>query len=83
MNLPLGDLPSGNLSYDNVPGGEEGRTSGWSAMDPSRRRITAPAINASSLSKQKNSEGNEPGVTKETMVSCFSFSFFFCHTTSV
>lgn len=48
-------------------GGEEGR--GWSSNDPSRRRISGPAVNAGSLSKQKNPIANEASVSKDAMVS--------------
>ncbi|XP_008793210.2 casein kinase 1-like protein 2 isoform X2 [Phoenix dactylifera] len=68
---PSSGLAPAIVHADRQSGGEEGRPSGWSAMDPSRRRISAPAINASSLSRQKNSEGNDPGVTKETMFNYF------------
>ena len=58
-------------------GGEEGRTGGWSAMDPSHRRISAPAVSAGSLSKQKNPVGNESAVSKDAVVSqlCFCSSY--------
>lgn len=49
--------------------GVEGRSSGWSAMDPSRRRGSTPAVNAGSLSKQKIPVGNESAGTKDAMFS--------------
>lgn len=58
--------------YHFCPGGEEGRT-GWSASDPSRQRVSGPAINAGSLSKQKNPVANESAVGRDAMVSPFWF----------
>lgn len=57
-------------------GGEEGRTSGWSGTDPSRRRVSAPAINAASLPKQKSPVGNDSSGPKDAMVSWFLLHFF-------
>lgn len=54
-------------------GGEEGRTGGWSAVDPFHRRISAPAVSAGSLSKQKNPVGNESAFSKDAVVSHFCF----------
>ncbi|KAJ8645041.1 hypothetical protein MRB53_006789 [Persea americana] len=53
-------------------GGEEGRT-GWSANDPSRQRVSGPAINAGSLSKQKNPVANESAVGRDAMLSSSTF----------
>ncbi|KAL5698702.1 non-specific serine/threonine protein kinase [Ranunculus cassubicifolius] len=52
---------------DRQLGGEEGRHPGWSSSDPSRRRISAPGINAGSLSKQKSPVANDS--SKEAMLS--------------
>ena len=72
MNFLILLRSKGNIFFNLVPGGEEGRTSGWSGADPSRRRVSAPAVNAGSLSKQKNPVGNDsPGTTKEAMVRRF------------
>ncbi|PKA56446.1 Casein kinase I isoform delta-like [Apostasia shenzhenica] len=49
--------------------GEEGRTSGWSATDPSRRRLSAPAISAGSISKQRNTAGSDFPATKDVLSS--------------
>lgn len=56
---------------DRQTGGEEGRHPGWSLSDPSRRRISAPGINAGSLSKQKSPVANDSA--KEAMLSGSSF----------
>ncbi|XP_020251202.1 casein kinase 1-like protein 2 isoform X1 [Asparagus officinalis] len=58
---------------DRQSGGEEGRTSGWSGADPSRRRVSAPAINAGSLSKQKSPVGNDSSVARDAMLSSSAF----------
>lgn len=49
--------------------GEEGRQTGWSSNDPSRRRISGQAVNVGSLSRQKNPVANEAPVSKDAMVS--------------
>lgn len=51
--------------------GEDGRPTGWSPADPSRRRNSGPLINSGSLSKQKSPVANDPVVSKDTMVSVF------------
>ncbi|XP_077254196.1 casein kinase 1-like protein 2 [Tasmannia lanceolata] len=58
---------------DRQSGGEEGRLTGWSSMDPSRRRVSGLAINAGSLSKQKSPVGNESTVSKDVMLSGSTF----------
>lgn len=65
-------------SFNFVTGGEEGRTSGWSGTDPSRRRVSAPAINAGSLTKQKSPAGNDSSGPKDAMVSWFLLHIFTC-----
>ncbi|KAI0488024.1 hypothetical protein KFK09_027847 [Dendrobium nobile] len=49
--------------------GEEGRTSGWSATDPSRRRLSVPAVSAGSLTKQKASGVNDLPASKDVLTS--------------
>ncbi|KAM0932515.1 putative protein kinase CK1-CK1 family [Dioscorea sansibarensis] len=58
---------------DRPTGAEEGKTSGWSATDPSRRRVSAPAISSGSLPKQKNPVGNESTASKDVMLSSSTF----------
>ncbi|KAJ6794626.1 casein kinase 1-like protein 2 isoform X1 [Iris pallida] len=70
---PSSGLPPVIANADRQSGVEEGRTSGWSATDPSRRRVSAPAINVSSLSKQKNLAGNDSTSNKEAMLSSSTF----------
>lgn len=54
-----------------LAGGEDGRATGWSSADPSRRRHSGPIINAGSLSKQKGPVTNEASVSKDVLVSAF------------
>ncbi|KAK1312252.1 Casein kinase I isoform delta-like [Acorus calamus] len=57
-------------NVDRQSGGEDGRAAGWSSMDPSRRRVSGPAaVNAGSLSKQKNPVANDSVVTKDASFS--------------
>ena len=51
-----------------VAGGEDGRPSGWSSADPSRRRTTVPALNLGSL-KQKSPVANDSTMAKDSLVS--------------
>ncbi|XP_077210572.1 casein kinase 1-like protein 2 isoform X2 [Tasmannia lanceolata] len=60
-------------SADRHSGGEEGRPTGWSTMDPSRRRVSGLAINAGSISKQKSPVANDSAVSKDVMLSGSTF----------
>jgi casein kinase 1 len=51
-------------------GTEEGRRSGWSDMDATRRQVPPPAINAGSLAKQKSPVRHEQSTSKDAVVSC-------------
>ncbi|KAI4325342.1 hypothetical protein MLD38_030752 [Melastoma candidum] len=51
---PSSGLPPAINNADRQSGGEEGRQSGWSPADPSRKRHSGPIITSSTLSKQKN-----------------------------
>ncbi|KAJ6822981.1 casein kinase 1-like protein 2 isoform X1 [Iris pallida] len=70
---PSSGLPPVVAITDRQSGGDEGRTSGWSATDPSRRRVSAPTINAGSLLKQKNPAVNDASSSKEAMLSSSTF----------
>ncbi|XP_042453187.1 casein kinase 1-like protein 2 [Zingiber officinale] len=69
--------PSPGLSpaaaNDRQSGGEEGRTGGWLAVDPSRRGQASPAVNIGSLSKQKAPMANDPPSSKDAMISSSAF----------
>lgn len=52
-------------------GGEDGKPTGWSPADPSRRRNSGPIVNAGSLSKQKSPVANEASMSKDVLVSAF------------
>ncbi|KAK3210456.1 hypothetical protein Dsin_015162 [Dipteronia sinensis] len=60
-------------SADRQTGGEEGRPTGLTSMDSSRRRMSGPIINSSSFSKQKSPVVNESAMSKEAMVSSSNF----------
>eukprot|EP00262_Sarcandra_glabra_P002792 TRINITY_DN1317_c0_g3_i1.p1 TRINITY_DN1317_c0_g3~~TRINITY_DN1317_c0_g3_i1.p1 ORF type:complete len:475 (-),score=84.66 TRINITY_DN1317_c0_g3_i1:524-1948(-) len=54
---------------DRHSGGDEGRQAGWSAIDPSRRRVSGPAVTSGNLSKQKNPVANDAAIAKDAMLS--------------
>uniref|UniRef100_A0A1D1XUA5 Casein kinase I isoform delta-like n=1 Tax=Anthurium amnicola TaxID=1678845 RepID=A0A1D1XUA5_9ARAE len=58
---------------DRHSGGEEGRISGWPAMDPARHRVSVPAVSAGNLSKQKTPVANDSTAMKEAMLSSSTF----------
>ncbi|KAF3778199.1 Casein kinase I isoform delta-like [Nymphaea thermarum] len=60
-----GVTPAANA--DRQSGAEEGRTTGWSGLDPSRRRASGLAGNSGSLMKQKNPVSGEAMVNKEML----------------
>lgn len=57
------------MSVTFVAGGEDGRPSGWSSTDPTRRRASVPALNVGSLSKQKSPVANDSTMNKDSMIS--------------
>ncbi|XP_031488047.1 casein kinase 1-like protein 2 [Nymphaea colorata] len=57
----------GAINADKQSGGEEGRTAGWSGLDPSRRRVSGLAVNSGSLLKQKNPVSSDAVVTKDML----------------
>ncbi|KAJ6840667.1 casein kinase 1-like protein 2 isoform X1 [Iris pallida] len=70
---PSSGLPPVIATTGKQSGGDEGRTSGLSATDPSRRRVPAPGINAGSLLKHKNPAVSDAASSKEAMLSSSTF----------
>uniref|UniRef100_A0A1D1Z374 Casein kinase I isoform delta-like n=1 Tax=Anthurium amnicola TaxID=1678845 RepID=A0A1D1Z374_9ARAE len=67
----LNEFPN-SLNNDDASG-EEGRISGWPAMDPARHRVSVPAVSAGNLSKQKTPVANDSTAMKEAMLSSSTF----------
>ncbi|KAG6496729.1 hypothetical protein ZIOFF_044599 [Zingiber officinale] len=61
------------VANDGQSGGEEGRTGGWLATDPSRHGRASLAVNIGNLSKQKAPMANDPAASKDAMVSDSTF----------
>ncbi|KAG6500646.1 hypothetical protein ZIOFF_040494 [Zingiber officinale] len=61
------------VANDRQSGGEEGRTGGWLATDPSRHGRASLAVNIGNLSKQKAPMANDPAASKDAMVSDSTF----------
>ncbi|KAB1209351.1 Casein kinase I isoform delta-like [Morella rubra] len=65
--LPLPLLKDRQFSYS-VAGGEEGRGAGLSAMDSSRRRMSGPALNSGSFSRQRSPVVNDSAISNDPML---------------
>ncbi|CBI35912.3 hypothetical protein VitviT2T_013206 [Vitis vinifera] len=63
---PSHGIPPAVANMDRQSGGEDGRPSGWSSADPSRRRTTVPALNLGSL-KQKSPVANDSTMAKDSL----------------
>ncbi|XVF86834.1 hypothetical protein PTKIN_Ptkin18bG0074300 [Pterospermum kingtungense] len=70
---PSSGIPPAGAIADRQSGGEEGRPSGWSSTDPSRRRHSGPIVNSGSLAKQKSPVTNDPPLAKDSMLSGSNF----------
>ncbi|KDO65165.1 hypothetical protein CISIN_1g010674mg [Citrus sinensis] len=68
---PSSGMPPAAANVDRQSGAEEGRHTGWSSADPSRRRNSGPLGNSANLSKQKSPMANDPAFSKDAMVSTF------------
>ncbi|KAF3961601.1 hypothetical protein ACB098_05G023600 [Castanea mollissima] len=70
---PSSGMPPIAANADRQSGGEEGRLTGWSLSDPSRRRNSGPVVSAGNLSKQKSPAANDPISSKDAVLSSASF----------
>ncbi|KAH0450830.1 hypothetical protein IEQ34_021522 [Dendrobium chrysotoxum] len=68
---PSNDMAPADPNTEKQSGGEEARTSGLSATDPSRRRFSALAVSAGSTTKQRNPIGNDLPAMKDLPSSAF------------
>lgn len=66
-------IPHAVGNADRQTGGEEGRPTGLSLMDSSRRRISGATLNSGSFSKQKNPVANDSSFSKDVMLSSSTF----------
>ncbi|XWS18850.1 hypothetical protein CRYUN_Cryun32bG0080300 [Craigia yunnanensis] len=71
---PSSGIPPAGAMADRQSG-REGRPSGWSSADPSRRRHSGPIVNSGSLAKQKSPVANDPPFAKDPMVMLSGSSF--------
>ncbi|XP_020423528.1 casein kinase 1-like protein 1 [Prunus persica] len=61
-------IPHAAANVDRQTGEEDGRPTGLTSLDSSRRRIPGPALNSMSLSKQKNPVANDAPLSRETLM---------------
>ncbi|KAK6268218.1 hypothetical protein QUC31_012378 [Theobroma cacao] len=64
---PSSGIPPAGAIADRQSGGEDGRPSGWSSTDPTRRRHSGPIVNSGNLAKQKSPVANDPPLAKDPM----------------
>ncbi|KAH9713430.1 Casein kinase 1-like protein 2 [Citrus sinensis] len=69
---PSSGMPPAAANVDRQSGAEEGRHTGWSSADPSRRRNSGPLGNSANLSKQKSPMANDPAFSKDAMMSSYN-----------
>ncbi|KAK9231709.1 hypothetical protein WN943_021948 [Citrus x changshan-huyou] len=69
---PNSGMPPAAANVDRQSGAEEGRHTGWSSADPSRRRNSGPLGNSANLSKQKSPMANDPAFSKDAMMSSYN-----------
>lgn len=63
-------------NFDLLVGGEDGRHSGWTSLDPTRRRNSGPIGNDGILSRQKAPVANDSTGSKDAMVCMFDYRGF-------
>lgn len=69
---PSTGMPPAAANVDRQSGAEEGRHTGWSSADPSRRRNSGPLGNSANFSKQKSPMANDPAFSKDAMMSSYN-----------
>ena len=70
---PSSGLPPAALNADRHSGGEDGRHTGLSSSDPTRRRHSGPIANDGNLSRQKAPVANDTTRSKDGMLSSSNF----------
>ncbi|TQE07798.1 hypothetical protein C1H46_006557 [Malus baccata] len=70
---PSSGLPPTVANAERQSGGEEGRPTGWSLSDPSRRRNSGPILNSGNISRQKSPAANDRSLSKDAMLSSSNF----------
>ncbi|XVF26988.1 hypothetical protein REPUB_Repub14bG0068000 [Reevesia pubescens] len=70
---PSSGIPPAGAIADTQSGREEGRPSGWSSADPTRRRHSGPIVNFGSIAKQKSPVANDLPVSKDPTLSGSNF----------
>ncbi|RDX58699.1 Casein kinase 1-like protein 2, partial [Mucuna pruriens] len=66
---PSSGVPPAVVNADRQTGGENGRHTGWSSSDPSRRRNSGPIANDGNLSRQKAPVPSDSTGSKDVMLS--------------
>ncbi|XP_004510406.1 casein kinase 1-like protein 2 [Cicer arietinum] len=70
---PSSGLPLASPNADGQSGGKDGRHTGWSSSDPTRRRNSGPIANDGTLSREKAPLTNDLTGSKDAMLSSLKF----------